>query len=268
MTPGTTWRPGIAGLPPWPGILHALRDAIPAACPLCGGRARGGALCPGCRDDLGMDGQAGRCLRCALRLAGTGCPDCAGWEPAFERTVVAFDYAPPADALVLQLKQSLRWGRAAMLGALVAQAVRSHGWQLRPGTVILPIPSSAAALRRRGFNPAAEVARAAGSRLGVPVRSDILFVQERQAVRQSTLSRAQRLDRAPDRFGVRLERLSSAPHDDSGLIRVALLDDVMTTGSTLHAAAQALRANGVDSVVALAVARTPHPGARAPGRVS
>jgi len=259
MAPGMTWRPGVAGRPHWPGMLHVLRDAIPAACPLCGGRSRGGALCPGCRDDIGIGEHAGRCHRCALRLAGAGCPDCAARQPAFEHTVVAFDYAPPADALVLQLKQSLRWGRAAMLGALVAQAARRHGWPLQPGMVILPIPSSTAALRRRGFNPAAEIARAAGSRLGIPVRSDILFVQERQAVRQSTLSRAQRLDRAPDRFGVRSEK-SSLGRIVQERMQVALLDDVMTTGSTLHAAAQALRAVGVDSVVALAVARTPHPG--------
>jgi len=257
---GTSWRTKPAGPGIGSGIVHALRDAIPAACPLCGGRARGGALCPGCRDDIALGQHSGRCPRCALRLAERSwCPDCTAYEPAFERTVVAFDYAPPADALVLQLKQSLRWGRAAMLGTLVAEAVRSQGWQFQPGAVILPIPSSALALRRRGFNPAAEIARAAGSRLGIAVRSDILFVQERHAVRQSTLSRAQRLGRVPDRFGVRYEKLSPARHGH-GLLQVVLLDDVMTTGSTLHAAACALRAAGVDSVVALAVARTPHPG--------
>nr|MBF0685856.1 ComF family protein [Pseudomonas sp.] len=238
-----------------------LRSAIPAPCPLCGTRARGGQLCRPCQDDIGAGTCAGRCKRCALRLDGRlRCPGCAAHEPAFERAVVAFDYAAPADALVLQLKQSLKWGRAAMLGALLSDAVRSHGLALGPGTVMLPIPSSAAALRRRGFNPAAEIARAAGARLGVAVRSDVLFVREPQAVRQSTLSRAQRLDRAPDRFGVRAERLASAL-DGRAMVQVALVDDVMTTGSTLHAAAQALRAAGVASVVALAVARTPHPGA-------
>lgn len=260
MALGTVWRTSMAGRRLWPGALHALRDAIPAACPLCGTRARGGALCPGCRDDIGVGRSAGRCPRCALRLDGHArCPDCAAYEPAFERTIVAFDYAPPADALVLQLKQSLRWGRAAMLGALVAQAVENQPGPLAPGTVMLPIPASAASLRRRGFNPAAEIARAAGSRLGMAVRSDVLFVQERHAARQSTLSRAQRLGRASDRFGVRPEGLR-ALHDGSGRIHVALVDDVMTTGSTLHAAAQALRAAGADAVVALAVARTPHPG--------
>src|SRR5690606_35169324 len=114
--------------------------------------------------------------------------------------------------------------------------------------------------RRRGFNPAAEIARAAGSRLGVAVRSDILFVHERHAVRQSTLSRAQRLGRVPERFGVRQEKLLPARHGQSPR-QVVLLDDVMTTGSTLNAAARALRAAGASSVLALAVARTPHPGA-------
>lgn len=260
MALGTARRTSMAERRLWPGALHALRDAIPAACPLCGAHARGGALCPGCRDDIGVARSAGRCPRCALRLDGrTRCPDCAAYEPAFEQAIVAFDYAPPADALVLQLKQSLRWGRAAMLGALVAQAVESQPGSLALGTVLLPIPASAASLRRRGFNPAAEIARAAGSRLGVTVRSDVLFVQERHAVRQSTLSRAQRLGRASDRFGVRSERLQ-ALHDGSGRVHVALVDDVMTTGSTLHAAACALRAAGAASVVALAVARTPHPG--------
>ena len=232
-------------------LISALRGRIPAPCPLCGGRARGGALCEPCRQDIMPSAASVRCPRCALSLgAWRDCPDCRAREPAFSYAIAAFDYVAPADALVLQLKQSRRWGRAGMLGGLLADAVRADARGLPEAAVLVPIPSTPAALRRRGFNPAAEIARALGARLGAPVRSDILAPAAGQEGRQSVLSRAARLGRDHGRF--RLRRPVSG-------MSLALVDDVMTTGSTLHAAAMLLRGAGAGPVTVLAVARTPHP---------
>ncbi|AZG10884.1 ComF family protein [Pigmentiphaga sp. H8] len=243
-------------LPRWRHLAARLRALVPSDCPLCASRGRGGMLCAACEDaacrtarTLPGLGLPWRCARCALPLPehDTACPDCADLVPAFSRTIIAFDYAPPADALVLQLKNGRRYGRADLLGNLLAEAVRHQPQPLESGTVLVPIPASFASLRRRGFNPAAEIARALGRDLALPVRHDLLRRRREQA-KQSGLGRLGR------REAVR--GLYACAPQARGLC-VGLVDDVMTTGSTLHAAAAALRMAGAASVVALAVARTP-----------
>ncbi|WP_296555287.1 phosphoribosyltransferase family protein [Pigmentiphaga sp.] len=248
--------PGPFFAPRWRLLAASLRASVPSDCPLCAGRGRGGMLCAACEDTIcwtartppGL-GLPWRCGRCALPLPehGTACPDCAGLAPAFSRTIIAFDYAPPADALILQLKNGRRYGRADLLGNLLAEAVRHQARPLEPDTVLVPIPASFASLRRRGFNPAAEIARALGRDLALPIRHDLLRRCREQA-KQSSLGRLGR------RAAVR-GLYACSPQ--AGGLRIGLVDDVMTTGSTLHAAAAALRMAGAASVVALAVARTP-----------
>ncbi len=237
-------------------LAARLRALVPSDCPLCAARARGGLLCAACEEGICQTarnppalGLPWRCGRCALPLPehDTACPDCAGRAPVFERTVVAFDYAPPADALVLQLKNGRRYGRADLLGNLLAEAVRHHAQPLPAGTVLVPIPASFASLRRRGFNPAAEIARALGRDLALPVRHDLLR-RRREQPKQSGLGRQDRRRSAQGLY-------AGAPPARG--LAIGLVDDVMTTGSTMHAAAAALRMAGAASVVALAVARTP-----------
>ncbi|VCU70544.1 DNA utilization protein GntX [Pigmentiphaga humi] len=240
----------------WHAGAARLRALVPSDCPVCAGRARGGGLCDPCEAALcgaarasGGSGLPWRCPRCALPLPehDACCPDCADRVPAFDRTIIAFDYTPPADLLVLQLKNGLRYGRAGLLGNLLAESVLEHAQPLDLETVLVPVPASAASLRRRGFNPAAEIAQALGRDLGLPVRHGLLE-RTREQAKQSGLGRQ---DRRASAHGLYLCRRPLAG------MAVGLVDDVMTTGSTLHEAAAALRAAGARHVSALAVARTP-----------
>lgn len=233
------------------------RTLLPGDCPLCGARARAGRLCADCEYELCWrtrgtpgDGAPWRCERCALPLPEyrAPCPDCHDREIAFERTIVAFDYEPPGDALILQLKHYRHYPRADMLGNLLAEAVRHHRVPLDGAACLVPIPASAASLRARGFNPAAEIARALGRDLGLPVRRDWLR-RTREQPKQSSLGRLERQQATQDLYAC-----SPAVRGRS----VALVDDVMTTGSTMRAAAAELRRAGAREVVALAVSRTPH----------
>lgn len=234
----------------WYRCAAALRRRIPAPCPMCAGSSRGGDLCAPCHGDVLGPAPPVRCRRCALRLVapGAACPDCAGTRWAFDYALAAFDYQPPADALLLQFKTGLRYGRAIMLGDWMAQAVIGDGRGLPAGAVLLPVPSSLTALRRRGFNPAAELARAAGRRLALPVRCGILVTAEGARGEQKRRGRRQRLAAGPPRYHVRAPLPAPV---------VVVVDDVMTTGATLQAAALALKAAGAASVIGLAAARTP-----------
>lgn len=243
-------------------IRRFCRMAIATACPLCGLRSRGGDLCPGCLADLvpGMPG-AGRCARCALvldarvlaRLPATDlCDECASpLAPArsVARTLAVIDYGYPGDMLITALKERGRIEVAALLGRLIAQAICSPLAGLPSLGAIVPVPAAPASLRRRGFNPAGEIARAVSSATGVPLRHGWLACVQATAS-QKTLGRRARWRAPVGRF---------TAHAALPGVWVGLVDDVMTTGSTLHHAAGILRAAGVAGVVGLVAARTPAP---------
>ena len=235
--------------------LRALARRLPARlssdCPLCGARTRGGRLCAGCAADTRaslLDGP--RCGRCALARPVPEHCGCPLADAPFEAAVAGFDYQPPADLLVLRFKNRQQLSLAGALTAMLAERVRQAPWAAQRGWQLVPVPSAEPSLARRGFNPAAELARRLGQELGWPVRHGWL-----QRARQAPLQGKQ------SRLG-RRQRQLAARHAYRAVPAVAgawvaLVDDVMTTGSTASAAALALRQAGAARVVVLAAARTP-----------
>ena len=228
-----------------------LYEQIPTVCPLCAHRAIGGYLCRACADHVcaTMRASVPRCPRCALRLPAqaTQCPNCIALGPAYLRTIAAFDYEAPADELVKLFKHSLRYSLTRALTDLLAKAVINSDTFLTPNTCLIPIPSSLASLRRRGFNPAGEIARMLAPRLGLRLAGTALR-RSHEGKRQATLGRRNRLHASRDLFSCVLPLQGT---------HVAIVDDVMTTGGTLDAAARAALKAGAISVTALVAARAP-----------
>ncbi|MFY4261202.1 ComF family protein [Achromobacter xylosoxidans] len=241
-------HPGRGGRLSLQAMGRRLLARVPCDCPLCGARVAGARLCEGCETDLADASFAPRCPRCALRLEPDAlhCAACLARPPAFVRTIAAFDYEAPADTLIGQLKTQLRLSAAPVLARLLAHAV----WCEPPAQALLlvAVPSSRASLRRRGMNPAAEIARSLAAQLGWPLLRAALR-RRRETPRQTALGRQARLAGARGVF--------HCPHDLRGR-HVGLVDDVMTTASTADAAARALLAAGAASVTVLVAARTPH----------
>lgn len=163
--------------------------------------------------------------------------------------VVALRYAPPADELIRDLKYRAILPHARVLGVLLAQAVEKCGSPLP--RLLVPVPLHDARLRERGFNQAAALARYAGGMLGIPFAPRAVK-RVRDTPSQTSLSMEERHRNVRGAFAVNgaraRRRLLGAGH-------VAVIDDVMTTGSTLAEMKCALLAAGVRQVDLWAVAR-------------
>ena len=171
------------------------------------------------------------------------CGACLQRPPPLDATWAAFLYAAPLDRLLPRYKFHGDLAAGRLLAQLMAQA---WSGDVRPQALV-PVPLHQARLRRRGYDQALELARPLATALDLPLRCDLLQ-RVRATAAQSQLDAASR--RRNLRGAFRAEGRELPAH-------VALVDDVMTTGATVHAAAEALRQAGVARVDAWVCARAP-----------
>lgn len=202
-------------------------------------------LCAGCLGDLPANTPS--CEQCAGPLppdVGSGrCAPCLLRPPPFTRCYAPLRYDFPVDRLIQALKYQHQLPMGRVLGTLLATHLLSVDAPCPQ--FILPVPLGSARYRSRGFNQARELALPVSAALGVPVRSDVL-ARSRETKEQAGLNRRQRLRNVRGAFTL------TAPLQ---VRHVAVVDDVITTGSTVMAVSQLLRANGVQRVDVWAVAR-------------
>lgn len=198
-----------------------------------------------------------RCASCALPvpMGVARCGACLREPPPFERCLVAADYGWPWARCIAQFKFHQDPGLATPLADLlatapgVAEALAQADW-------VLPMPLSSERLAERGYNPAQLLAARLARRFAPRrLRTDLLL-RIRHTPPQRELPRAERLKNVRGAYAV--EPLKAPLLAGR---RVALVDDVMTTGASLREAAGALRAAGAAQVCAIAFARTDEPSA-------
>lgn len=192
---------------------------------------------------------ATRCPTCARRVPEgvQRCGDCLRHPPALDACIAATDYAYPWADLLVRFKFQSDPGCAAALAALMRDAAGARELLAR-ADALLPIPLAPGRLRQRGYNQALLLARALDA---APPRAGWLL-RSRETTAQSSLHRDARLRNLRGVFTV-----SDAARQSLPGLRVVLVDDVMTTGATLHAAATVLRGAGARHIGALVLARTP-----------
>lgn len=207
-------------------------------------------LCASCAAALPWNRRA--CALCAIPLPAAAadaacepvCGACLRRPPPLDSARAAFVYRFPLDRLLPRLKFHQSLPAARLLAVLCAGALADAP---RPQAVV-PVPLHRARLRERGYDQALELARPLARRHGIALRDDLLR-------RRRATSRQSRLDAAARRRNLRgaFEVVPGAAPP----AHVALFDDVMTTGATLHAAATALRRAGVARIDAWVCARVP-----------
>ena len=223
--------------------MEAGSAAAPAI--LAGLRAHG--LCPDCARALAPRPEA-RCRACGLPLPLTGqgliCGDCLLRPPPWQGLALYGRYSGHLRRLILRFKHGGRPALAFLLAGLLAEAAVC----LPLPDAVVAIPQHPARLRRRGYNQAHELAVQLGLLLRLPVRPALLC-RTAPVPQQTGLPAARRQANAEGSFR-------------AGEVRdlhLWLVDDIITTGSTVRAAARELLRNGARRVDVLALARTPRP---------
>jgi ComF family protein len=249
-------RPALGAFP-WLGALVDL--VFPPFCPLCRaplGTGRRDPLCgqcwaaidrlpaPGCRV-CGVPAE--RFGAADLRAAaGRTCGGCRLMPPAFSYARTAARYGDTVRLAVHALKFGSRRALAAPLGDLLAE-IDPRTLPIPAPALIVPVPLHPSRQRARGFNQACLLAERLGRAWGLPVEPRAL-TRTRATEPQSDLPAAARRANVRGAFAVRRRDRVDGRH-------VVLVDDVLTTGSTVDACARALRAAGATAVGVLTVAR-------------
>lgn len=160
---------------------------------------------------------------------------------------VAGSYLDPLAALVVAYKDHGAWHLRNILGALLVEATTA----LAPdrGTVLVPVPSSVASVRRRGWDHVAQLSTYVARELGCGSRR--LLSKCRRTPDQSTLSRRQR--QQAQRGSMR----AIASGDVKPGARVIIVDDIITTGATMREATRVLRMAGYEVAGVAAICQTP-----------
>ena len=180
------------------------------------------------------------------------CGTCLAAPPVFDASIACVDYLAPWDRLVTAFKFHAALDLGPVFATPIANAAVAAGAP-RPD-LLLPVPLAAARLRERGYNQAWELARRTGQQLGIPTEPSMLL-RIRDTSHQLSLPPAARAGNVHGAFAVEPARRKEV----SGR-SIAVVDDVMTTGSTAAAIASALKQAGAAHVSIWVYARTPRPG--------
>lgn len=221
-------------------LLDALLEVLaPTRCAGCD--MPGSLLCDECRRSLPLVDPAHACPRCGAPYGFLTCTECWGLEYSFSSSVAVGELDRPLSRAITVYKDAGERRLAAELGRLMASSLSCVRSSV---DCIVPMPPSRKAILRRGFDHMGLVAREVARELDLPLMHGLVSVK---ALDQRGLGREQRRENAS-------QSLAVAP-DVVIPERILLVDDVFTTGATLHAAAALLLAAGGKEVRAGVLAR-------------
>ncbi len=212
---------------------------------------------------------ASGCPQCAIEdTGGNLCGVCIAHPPKFAATTAAFRYQFPLDRLVQDFKFNANFALLELFANALADRILTTA---SPPDIIIPVPLSRQRLATRGFNQSVLLAEAVAKILNMKLSATTGFLKTVQVKTQWL----EKLRDTPAQAGLALDArrrnirgaftLSAAATSAIAVqpnLKIALLDDVMTTGATLSEAAKILKQAGASKVMAMVVARVPPPKAK------
>jgi ComF family protein len=226
----------------FPPLCHICRSFISDAGEL--------HICSSCREQLSYLASP-QCPRCGIPFSGVGddhsCGACQTHPPHFDHARAHLLYEGAGRDLIHSFKYTYKTHLRRPLGLLLLEGLEGF-LRSQYADLLIPVPLHRSRLRSRGFNQAQLLCTVVSERLSIPILPDGL-IRTRPTQPQVELSAAERRNNVKGAFAVR------HPAQVAGK-SILLLDDVMTTGSTVNECAGELKKSGATLVTVITVART------------
>ncbi len=218
-------------------------------CLLCASpQANQTGLCGACLADLPWHPPSS-CPQCGLASDGNVCGSCIGSPPDFDATSAVFLYSFPIDAMMQRYKYGNMLSLSQTFGQLLSEKIRPASLNNGLIDLVIPMPMHPARIKERGFNQALEIAKIL-TRNHAEKLDFKSVIRQKLTPPQASLPLKERVKNIKGAFKVN--------GDFSGK-RIAIVDDVMTTGASLNELAKTLKKTGASHVECWVVARTlPH----------
>ena len=223
----------------------------PALCAVCHTPVtRGDYICQDCLDKAQRIA-APFCVKCSEPFPGAiegefTCANCANRTLEFDAAVSAYRSRGVVRFIVLQFKYNRQLHLRHPIAEWLQEAMNDARLCQRHFDLVIPVPLHPARLRHRGFNQAELLAKILAQKINVPLSRALERI--RYTTTQTAFDRAERMENLRDAFRLRKKLAVRG-------LQVLLVDDILTTGSTLSECARVLREAGVQSVYAVTAAR-------------
>ncbi len=219
---------------------------FPQSCLVCNQPTqRSLALCDSCEQELPYNREC--CLVCGIPLPGADnlyCANCQSNMPSYDVSHIPLLYREPVNHWIQHFKFNSDLVKAKALSDLFCSSLHKHGFS--SFDALIPVPLHPSRIRKRGFNQALWLAKQISQLTGIPVNNRLVR-RHKKTRPQHELKHRQRLNNLKGAF-----RLADRCHYK----KVIIIDDVVTTGTTVNEIAYLLKSQGVDSVHVWAIAKT------------
>ncbi len=240
----------------WTAWPRQLLNTLPCTCQICA-RPAASLFCAQCQLQLAHNDRC--CVQCAEELPATQgqakapqsqhCGRCISNPPPFQRTLFAYDYDGPIPKLIQRFKYSEALILNQLLADMIVNSLKEYAFPLPDA--LIPVPLHPVRLKQRGFNQSLELAIRVGKTLNIPVHAALL-IRTRNTPNQSGLDHKAREQNIRGAF--RFQADKGKTHFAGK--HLAIVDDVITTGSTAREVAKALKSSGAARISVIAVAKT------------
>ena len=215
---------------------------LPAVCPVCmKERARLG-VCDNCRTTaLRKRSLYGQCARCgSFGVYSTACRNCREWPAYYKGNFAVWPYQGAYKQVIKEFKfHNMPWLADALAKEMLP--LLQNGYDL-----LIPVPLHGNRLQERGYNQSELLTRALSRYSGMPWQCSLKRV--RDTPHQTGLDRTERLQNLRDAFALNCDTSSIKGK------RIILIDDVLTTGTTLRSCAQVLYHHGAKEIISCTLA--------------
>lgn len=206
-------------------------------------------ICQTCKKNLPIIKTA--CTSCNLPLPFTGvCGQCIQAPPIFYKAIAPYQYKFPIDSLITQFKYQSKWSMGRLLAdLLIEQLELNYAQGLAKPDYLIYVPQTKKRLKKRGFNQAEMLSTWLAKKLNLPIYHQ-LITRVKDTPPQQGLTAKERTKNLKHAFNINSKLNVKDSH-------IAIVDDVLTTGSTVNTIAQLLLEQGAKRVDVYAIARTP-----------